>query len=55
MKVYLVYGGFDYEGEDGDSIRVFSSEEKAELYREKLRKDSCYGYVALEEREVDAE
>lgn len=55
MKVYLVFGGFDWEGEDGDSIRVFSSEEKAKQYRQKLWDERSYGYVKMEERQVDAE
>lgn len=55
MKVYLVFGGFDYEGESGDSIRVFSSEEKAEQYRQKLLNEKYYDYVEVGEREVDVE
>lgn len=54
MKVYVVYGGWDYEGVYGQSIRVFSSEEKAEEYSDKLVKES-YDYVNVDEREVDAE
>jgi hypothetical protein len=32
MKVYLVLGGWDYEGCDDDSAVVFSSKESAEAY-----------------------
>ena len=55
MKVYLVCGGFAYEGEDLDSVRVFSSKEKAEQYHAKLSAEQSFGYVKLEERELDVE
>ena len=45
--------GANYEGESFDSLRVFSSEEKAEAYAEELRKGLHYGYVDVESREVE--
>jgi len=32
MTVYLVIFGYNYEGDDGSSIKVFSSQENAKNY-----------------------
>jgi hypothetical protein len=53
MKVWCVIEGMNYEGESFNSLRVFSSEEKAEAYAEELRKGLRYGYVDVESREVE--
>ena len=56
MKLYVVCGGFSYEGESATSIRVFSSEEKAEKYQEKLlSEERGFDYVRLEVRDLDVE
>jgi hypothetical protein len=56
MKVWLVSGGWDHEGED--SARVFSSEENARIYLEDwLAKPrdgvAPYDYMMLRSAEVD--
>ena len=44
MKVYVVCGGFGWEGEDfGDSVGVFYNESDAVKYGESLKDDSFEG------------
>ena len=49
-KVYAVIGGFDYEGEDFKSLRLFNCFSTADAYLKQL--ESEYDYVLLETREV---
>lgn len=51
MKVYVVIGGADYEGEDFSSLKLFDCKSTALEYEETLRDD--YDYTMLEEREVN--
>ena len=55
MKVYIVQGGWDYEGCDVSSMRAFDSMEKAKAGKELLENDaaSSYDYVVLSELEVE--
>ena len=50
MKVYAVIGGFDYEGEDFRSLRLFDCFSSADAYLKRLEED--YDYSLLETREV---
>lgn len=50
MKVYAVIGGFNYEGEDFDTLKLFDCKSTAELYKEKLSDD--YDYTLMDVREV---
>ena len=55
MKVYLVVGGFAYEGEfvESDDCKVFASEDKANEWHDKLMAEkNGYDYVTILEREV---
>lgn len=54
MKVYAVIGGWDYEGEDFDSLRLFDCKSAAEAYSKKLE-EGDYEYALIEEREVNFE
>lgn len=57
--VYVVIGGWDYAGEDSDSIRLFVSRASAERYRDVLVEPdptferSVYDYVEIVERSVE--
>ncbi len=53
MKVYAVIGGWDYEGESFDSLRLFDCYSTANAYREELTEDHGYDYARMEVREVD--
>lgn len=58
MKVWCVIQGqnYAYDGESFSSLRVFSSEEKADACYEQLVKDGACdfgGYVDVEERDVE--
>lgn len=50
MKVYAVIGGFDYEGEDFRSLRLFDCFSTADAYLKHLEAE--YDYALLETREV---
>lgn len=59
MKVWVVSYGWDYEGEDEKSLRVFAREEDAVAYRDQWNADVCsvraystYDYALMLEREV---
>jgi hypothetical protein len=51
MKVYAVIGGWDYEGTDFDSLRLFDCRSAAEDYELELQR-GLYDYSRLEVREV---
>jgi hypothetical protein len=51
MKVYAVIGGWDYEGEQFDSLRLFDCKSAAEAYSKQLE-EGDYDYALIEEREV---
>ena len=56
MKLWLAIGGWDYEGENADSARLFATKELAEEYAEKLKvKDEWgtrYHYSIVKELEA---
>ncbi len=49
-KVYAVIGGFDYEGENFKSLRLFDCFSAADAYMKQL--ESECDYVLMETREV---
>lgn len=52
MKVYVVIGGYDYEREVFDSLKMFMSESSALDYKIKLIEEK-FDYVLIEVREVN--
>jgi hypothetical protein len=55
MVVYVVAYGWDYEGEDSDSLRVFANGEDAQRYYDQWnaeREYPRYDYAVMLEREV---
>ena len=44
IQVYVVMGGWDYEGFSGDSLRLFDCKSAAEAYRDEL-KEQYYDYI----------
>jgi len=50
MKVYAVIGGWDYEGEDFQSLRLFDCFSTADAYLKQL--DEEYDYAKMDTREV---
>ena len=57
-KVYVVIGGWDYEGQDVDSVRLFLDRESAEWYGKELTvpdptyERTFYDYVEIVERTI---
>jgi hypothetical protein len=49
-KVYAVIGGYQYEGEDFNSLKLFDCKSAAEKYKEELQ-NQC-DYVLMETKEV---
>ena len=47
MTIYIVFGGFEYEGKSVEN--VFSSKEAAEAFAEELKNKKVYDYVDVEE------
>lgn len=47
--VWIVIGGFNYEGEVISSLKVFNSELSAKRYKESLEQSEMYDYVILKE------
>ena len=52
MKVYAVIGGWNYEGESFDSMRLFDCYSTAEKYQNQLTNDEGFDYALLKIREV---
>lgn len=55
MQVYAVIGGFDYEGESFNTLRLFDCKSSAEAYQEHLTVDEGYDYALMDVREVSYE
>ena len=51
-KVYAVIGGFDYEGEDFKSLRLFDCFSAAVAYQKHLEENEGFDYAILDTREV---
>ena len=51
-KVYAVIGGWDYEGEDFKSLRLFDCFSTANAYVVRLEEQEGYDYSLLDVREV---
>ncbi len=52
MKVYAVIGGYDYEGENFKSLRLFDCFSTATAYMHHLEEVEGFDYAILETREV---
>jgi hypothetical protein len=52
IKVYAVIGGFNYEGEDFKSLRLFDCFSTATAYMHHLEEVEGFDYAILETREV---
>ena len=50
MSVYVVIGGYDYEGESSDSLKLFNCKSSALKYKETLEKK--FDYVTLFQQDV---
>ena len=54
MTVYLVIGGYNYEGQDGYDSRLATTQEKAEAIRDEMLKYRVpYGYVEIIEKTIE--
>ena len=51
MKFYAVIGGWDYEGENFDSLRLFDDLIHAQQYKEQLVEE--YDYVILDIKVIE--
>ena len=54
-KVYAVIGGWDCEGEDFQSLRLFDCFSTANAYVVRLEEQEGYDYSRLDVREVNME
>lgn len=54
-KVYAVIGGWDYEGEDFKSLRLFDCFSMATAYMQDLEEVEGFDYAILDTREVNME
>ena len=52
MIVYVVMGGVKYDGEDADTVKVFTNRDDAVEYGQWLVSDSYYEYYEIVECEV---
>lgn len=52
MQFYAVIGGWDYEGEDFDSLKLFDCKSSAEAYREHLTVVDGFDYAKMSLRDV---
>jgi len=52
MKVYAVIGGFDYEGENFRSLRLFDCFSAADAYLKHLEEVEGFDYALMDTREV---
>lgn len=48
MKVYAVIGGYDYEGEDFRSLRLFDCHSTAVDYLKKLHEEDGFDYSLMD-------
>jgi hypothetical protein len=55
MKVYAVIGGFNYEGEDFNSLKLFDCKSAAEKYQQELKDEDGYDYTLISVKEVSYE
>jgi len=51
-KVYAVIGGWDYEGEDFKSLRLFDCLSTANAYVVRLEEQEGYDYTRMDVREI---
>jgi len=51
-KVYAVIGGWDYEGEDFESLRLFDCLSTANAYVVRLEEQEGYDYTRMDVREI---
>jgi hypothetical protein len=52
MNVYIVVGGWDWEGTDSESVRVFTHRELAEDYSKELTMEGEGGYRRYDHAEI---
>jgi hypothetical protein len=52
MKVYAVIGGWDYEGQDFNSMKLFDCHSAAESYYKELT-EGFHDYALIQVREVE--
>ena len=55
MQVYVVIGGYDYEGCNFDSLKLFDCKSAAEEYRGHLQDQWNYDYVHLDIKSINLE
>jgi hypothetical protein len=55
MKVYAVIGGWEYDGEDFKSLRLFDCFSTANAYLVDLEENQGYDYSKMDTREVNIE
>ena len=51
-KVYAVIGGWDYEGQSFQSLRLFDCRSTAVAYHKELTESDGYDYALLREQDV---
>jgi hypothetical protein len=51
--VYVVMGGANYEGENADTVKVFTNRENAVTYGESLVSNEYFDYYEIVETEIN--
>ena len=52
MIVYVVMGGVNYEGENADTVKVFTNRDNAVAYGESLVSFDYFDYYEIVEKEI---
>lgn len=52
-QAYAVIGGWDYEGEDFDSLRLFDYHSAAMAYAKELTEEQGYDYFKCQVRHIE--
>ena len=52
MQVYMVMGGWEFEGDHGDSLRLFDCKSAAQAYRDELKVEG-YDYIDCKVMDVN--
>ncbi len=52
QEVYVVIGGWHYEGEHFNSLKLFDCKSSAEEYKQQLTEDERFDYALMEVREI---
>ena len=47
MQVFVVYGGWDYEGADGDGLALYDCKSAADAAAQRMKEQDGYDWVVV--------